>query len=144
MKKSVKSISLFLGISMFAFGMLKFIDPFKSWYTTQVVMSELPFQQLSYWSGQLGEILSGLIFLLLVLYRHKISPKKLTLSLIINNVAIAFMMLVAFYVHIHPNVLNDVLPLKIKPPFIPAFFFALAILNIWLEKRQYTTNDNNE
>tara|TARA_R110002033_G_scaffold37974_1_gene77167 strand:+ start:17080 stop:17514 length:435 start_codon:yes stop_codon:yes gene_type:complete len=141
MKKSVKIISLFLGTSMFAFGTLKFINPFKLWYTTQVVKSELPFQQFSYWAGQLGEIFSGLVFIILVLFQKSIPKKTFELGFTVNNVSIAFMMLVAFYVHIHPNVPNDVLPLKIKPPYIPTFFMILTILNIWMNKRKTTHNN---
>ena len=64
MKKTAAIITAFLGISMFMFGVLKFIDPFKTWYVTQVTKSELPFPSLSYWSGQLGEIVVGLALIL--------------------------------------------------------------------------------
>ncbi|MGR3810341.1 hypothetical protein [Jiulongibacter sp. NS-SX5] len=134
MKKSVKNISIFLGVSMLAFGTLKFINPFKLWYKTQVVTSELPFQQFSYWAGQLGEILSGLALIILVLFQKRIPKKSFYLGFTLINVSIAFMMLVAIYVHTHPDVPNDVLPLKIKPPFIPVLFMVLAILNSWLNK----------
>ena len=142
MKASVKNISLLLGLSMFAFGVLKFINPFKAWYTQQVVASELPFQQFSYWAGQVGEILLGLGFVLLVLLSKRIPPKAYEFGFMFVNISLAFMMLVAVYVHLHPNVPNDVLPLKIKPPFIPVFFIALSALNIWLKKRKAARSIN--
>jgi len=42
------------------------------------------------------------------------------------------MTLTAVYVHLHPNVPADVLPLKIKPPFIPLFFLLIVLSNIIL------------
>ncbi len=43
-------------------------------------------------------------------------------------------MLVAFYVHLHLRVPASVLPLKIRPPFIPGFFLVLALVNIYWGK----------
>ena len=53
------------------------------------------------------------------------------------------MMLVAFYIYVHPNVPADVLPLKISPPFIPGLFLVLAILNLYLKKRIENPQKNN-
>ncbi|UII23366.1 hypothetical protein [Fulvivirga ligni] len=130
MKKSVKVISLFLGVSMFMFGVLKFIDPFKSWYTVQVQSSELPFP--SYWAGQLGEIFSGILFLLLVTRFHSLPAKAFKILFLMDNLLVIIMMVVAFYVHLHPNVPQDVLPLKFRPPVIPAVFLILAVINLVL------------
>ena len=45
---------------------------------------------------------------------------------------VVIMMLTGVYVHLHPNVPADVLPLKIKPPYIPIFFLLVAFSNlIW-------------
>jgi len=41
-------------------------------------------------------------------------------------------MLTAVYVHLNPNVPADVLPLKIKPPYIPLFLLVIALTNIVL------------
>lgn len=136
MNKPTKRISLFLGVSMFAFGTLKFLDPFKLWYTTQIVTSDLPFQQWSYWAGQLGEILCGLVFILLPLFEQRIPTKINKTIFYINNIAIALMMVVAVYVHLHPHVPSDVLPLKIKPPIIPSIFLMISLINIRLYQRK--------
>lgn len=140
MKKSVQTISLFLGVSMFAFGALKFINPFKLWYTTQVVSSELPFQQFSYWAGQLGEIASGLIFILLVFFGKKNPHTRHRSVFTMTNISVIVMMLVAIYVHLHPNVPHEVLPLKIKLPVIPIFFLIFAIINIWLNEKSHNSS----
>lgn len=130
MKKNVKILSIFLGISMFAFGALKFLDPFKMWYQSQISMSELPFPTLSYWAGQIGEIVTGFLLLFLIIYRNKISPSTLKSGFILLNLSIIVMMIVATYIHLHPGVSHDVLPLKIKPPIIPLSFLVLSILNL--------------
>lgn len=133
MNKTSKTLSIFLGASMFAFGTLKFINPFKNWYTVQVQQSELPFEQFSYWSGQVGEILVGMLFLFLV-YRGK-QVAKYSMWFFLANFLTISMMIVAIYVHMHPGVPNDVLPLKIKPPVIPLFFIGLPLLNLFMSRK---------
>lgn len=129
--KTTKYLTGFLGISMFMFGFLKFFDPFKSWYMTQVVASELPLQSLSYWAGQIGEMAAGAV-LLWVLWRGFTSGKML---FYLAHAVIVVMMLVALYVHQHPAVPADVLPMKIKPPFIPATFALLALVNGYMARK---------
>jgi len=124
-----------IGASMLMFGILKFVDPFKTWYTTQLSASEMPFPVLSYWAGQLGEISVGIGFLLLVLNHKKWNSGQINRVLSAGTIIIVIMMLTAVYVHLQPNVPAAVLPLKIKPPFIPGFFLFLAILNWFFQKR---------
>ncbi|MFY0687482.1 MAG: hypothetical protein JXQ90_09970 [Cyclobacteriaceae bacterium] len=138
MNKTVKSISGFLGISMFMFGVLKFVNPFKGWYETQVVASQLPLQGLSYWSGQLGEIVVGMVFIFLVYHAKQL--RKYRHLFTVANIGTIVMMVVAFYVHMHPDVPNDVLPLKIKPPVIPLIFAILPALNIYTVSNEISTN----
>lgn len=135
MKKSIKIISAFLGMSMLVFGVLKFINPFKGWYASQVLYSQLPFSDFSYWSGQIGEIVVGLLLLAFSLTKLGANDKKLDILFLVANFSIIAMMLVAFYVHNHPDVPANVLPLKIKPPVIPAFFLILGAINIFLKFR---------
>ncbi len=139
MNRISKIISGFLGVSMFMFGILKFVNPFKGWYITQVESSELPFQTLSYWFGQLGEIFVGLLFLLLVFRSKTFVKAQKTQFFTLANLATVVMMLVAVYVHLHPNVPHDVLPLKIKPPVIPIFFGVLPVVN-WVFFRLHPYN----
>lgn len=133
MAKANRIITGILGISMFMFGILKFVNPFKDWYSTQVIKSELPFPTLSFWSGQIGEIIIGVFLLYILFFSSKVSKNKFNTIFILGNVGIIIMMIVAFYVHLHPNVPADVLPLKISPPYIPGIFLLLAILNLYLK-----------
>lgn len=129
-----KVTSWFLAISMFMFGVLKFVNPFKDWYSVQVTNSELG--KLSYAMGILGEVAVGTTLIICLLYRRKIQSE--TFNLVTNTAffTIIIMMLTGVYVHLHSNVPADVLPLKIKPPYIPLFFLLLALSNIYLSIRQ--------
>lgn len=128
--KYIKITSWFLAISMFLFGVLKFVNPFKYWYTVQVTNSELG--QLSYSIGIIGEIAVGITLLVCLVYEQRISTKLYTLLTNISFFTISIMMLTAVYVHLHSNVPANVLPLKIKPPYIPLFFLLIALSNIIL------------
>ncbi len=136
MKRSVKSLSIVLGLAMFLFGILKFVNPFKAWYAAQVSASELPFQVWSYWAGQLGEIAVGAALLLIALLPARFRREQITQILYASNLLIVLMMLTAFYVHLHPQVPADVLPLKIRPPFIPGLFLLLALLSMYLHGKK--------
>ena len=141
MTKSVKFITGFLGVSLFMSGILKFVNPVKEWYRIQVMASELPFPEISYWTGQLTEIAVGLGFLFL-LFKHKnLTRNTFNRIFYTGNILITAMMLAAFYVHLHPNVPSDVLPLKIRLPYIPGFFLLLSILNMYQGKE--TSAHNN-
>lgn len=138
--KFIKSISLFVGISLFMFGVLKFVNPFKGWYTAQIANSGLG--ELSYVMGILGELAVGVALISIFLFQSKISHKRLLLTVILASVVVTIMMLTGFYVHLHPNVPADVLPLKIKPPYIPGFFLLLALVNIYLAVKEYRNGNN--
>lgn len=128
--KYTKFTTWFLAISMFMFGILKFVNPFKGWYTVQVTNSGLGL--ISYTMGILGEIAIGTTLILCLIYRQKISSKVYNLLTNISFFTIIIMMLTGVYVHLHPHVPADVLPLKIKPPYIPLFFLLIALSNIIL------------
>jgi hypothetical protein len=135
--KYTKAISLFLGISMFMFGFLKFFDPFKGWYSIQI--SESGLGSVSYGLGILGELVVGTFFLSGQIFRQEIRPKYYTILSALASVAVIVIMSTGTYVHLHPNVPADVLPLKIKPPVIPLFFLSAALLNLLLTWRNYKT-----
>lgn len=128
--KYTKITTWFLAISMFMFGILKFVNPFKGWYTIQVANSGLG--QSSYTLGIAGEIAVGITLFICLIYRKRISTKSYTFFTTVSYSAIIIMMLTGSYVHLHPNVPGDVLPLKIKPPYIPVFFLLIALSNIVL------------
>lgn len=135
MTKANRMITGILGISMFMFGVLKFIDPFKYWYSTQIIKSELPFPILSFWTGQIGEIMVGIALLYILFLGAKISIKNVNRVFTLSHIGIITMMVVAIYVHLHPNVPHDVLPLKISPPYIPGVFLLIATFNLYLKTK---------
>lgn len=128
--KFSKAITWFLGVSMFMFGVLKFFDPFKSWYAVQITQSGLG--ELAYILGIAGELGVGLALLLIMMYGGRISPARHRGVILMTCVTVVVMMATAVYVHLHPAVPVDVLPMKIKPPVIPLFFMMLALINIGL------------
>ncbi|MFD2033567.1 hypothetical protein ACFSKL_02135 [Belliella marina] len=136
--KKYNVIYWFLATSMFMFGVLKFVDPFKGWYEVQITNSGLG--QISYAMGILGEVAVGLTLLLCLIFKQKIPVKACFLLTNISFFTIIMMMLTGVYVHLHPDVPAAVLPLKIKPPYIPLFFLALAVSNIFwsIRKRKST------
>jgi hypothetical protein len=115
--KSVKYISWFLGISMFTFGVLKFVDPFKSWYTVQILQSGLG--GTAYVLGIASEIANRSTVISVLLLEKKITARLLKLVLQGASLAIVAIMIVAIYVHLIPGMPSEVLPLKFKPPVIP-------------------------
>lgn len=126
--KAIKISSWILGVTMFSFGILKFVDPFKSWYTAQITYSGM--SSIMYWLGQIGEIITGILFIYLILNHKYLAGRSFKWLMRLANLGVIIMMLTAFYVHLHPNVPADVLPLKISPPVIPGFFMLIAIYNI--------------
>lgn len=140
MNKINKILTSTLALFMLITGILKFVNPFKAWYKSQIVMSHLPFPTLSYWLGQIGEIFIGIALLCFVIYTESIRSIWNKRFFILVNLGIVAMMLGACYVHLHPNVPSGVLPLKIKPPYIPGILAILAIINI-LAVRERSEHD---
>ncbi|MBD1430008.1 MULTISPECIES: hypothetical protein [Sphingobacterium] len=128
--KYTKITTWFLAIAMFMFGILKFVNPFKGWYTVQIVNSGLG--QISYSMGIMGEIAVGVALFFCLINGQRISKKLYIFLTTISFLTIIIMMLTGVFVHLHPNVPADVLPLKIKPPYIPLFFLVVALSNIYL------------
>lgn len=132
--KQIHFLAAFLGGSIFVFGILKFIDPFRSWYRTQISSSGLG--TAAYWLGIIGEIGVGAMLLLTVINREKFSPGNLRFIGITSTALLVIMMVTGIYVHLHPAVPEAVLPLKIKPPYIPAIFLLAALIHLRLLMRQ--------
>lgn len=120
--------SWFLAASMFMFGVLKFINPFKAWYAVQITNSGLG--NMAYAMGILGETATGILLLLCLLYKRRLQTKTFQLLTTFAYSSIVVIMVTGVYVHLHPAVPAAVLPLKIKPPYIPVFLFVLACLNL--------------
>lgn len=133
-EKVVHGISIFLAVSMFVFGVLKFFDPFKGWYAVQINGSGLG--RSSYWLGIAGEISTGVLLFSSAVLRKHISLKLFRIVITIASAMIVVMMMTGIYVHLNDNVPAAVLPLKIKPPFIPGMFLLLALVNLFLVQQR--------
>jgi hypothetical protein len=130
-----KGLSLFLGVLMFVFGFLKFFQPFHGWFETQIQQSHLPHEAIL--AGKLTEMLTGVLFLLPWL-RRSLTAKSKDQILLIACFMLFTQMAVAIYAHLQPGVPASVLPLGIKPPFIPGFVLLLGLLtayDVWKQLR---------
>ena len=126
--KVLKYNSRFLGTVIFLFGFLKFFDPFRAWFHIQIAKSGLP--PLAVPLGMTGEMCIGLSLLLASSFSQRI--KNLFTPIIASaSAGLIVNMAVATYVHLQPDVPANVLPLGIKPPFIPLAFMLLAGLNLF-------------
>ena len=124
--RSVKTrLSLFLGLLMFTFGFLKFVNPtIDGWFHVQIQESHLPHSAIL--MGKITEIMTGILFLL---PRFRSWPAKWEGRILLIACASLFIeMLVAVYVHLQPGVPPEVLPLGIKPPVIPIFVLLLGVM----------------
>ncbi|BBZ43739.1 hypothetical protein [Mycobacterium parmense] len=126
--KLLKYNSIFLGVFMFMFGFLKYFDPFRTMFDVQITESGLP--RMSIPLGKPGEMAIGLGLLLPTFYRRSI-PKVYGPVVFLASAALVVNMGIATYVHLQPKVPANVLPLGIKPPFIPLFVMFLAIVNLY-------------
>jgi hypothetical protein len=122
-EKTVDIVALTLGVIIFAFGFLKFFDPFRTWFHTQIGRSGLPPGALPL--GMAGEMAIGLAFISSFVARSRLGEVRYAI-IAGACIGLCVMMLVATYVHLHPDVPAEVLPLGIKPPFMPLSFFALS------------------
>jgi hypothetical protein len=123
--KTVKVTSIFLGSMSLYFGALKFVSPFKDWYSAQIESSGLP--DLALPLGIITELITGIIFLFPFLF--PITDQKKLLILTLANSSLITVMSAATIVHLILEVSAGVLPLKIKFPIIPLMFLVVAILN---------------
>jgi hypothetical protein len=123
--KTVKVISIFLGSMSLSFGALKFVDPFRGWYSVQIESSGLP--DLAFTLGIIAELITGTIFLFPFLF--SLTDQKKLLALTLANSSLIIVLTAATIVHLIPEVPASVLPLKIKSPIIPVMFLTIAVLN---------------
>lgn len=129
MNKVLKYNSLFLGTMILLFGGLKLVDPFYTWFHIQIAKSGLPASFIPL--GIAGEISVGLSLLLATAFSGRIRG-FFRLVVALASVGLIVNMAVATYVHLRPEVPASVLPLGIKPPFIPLSVMLLAGVNLFL------------
>lgn len=86
----------------------------------------------SYWLGIFSEILVGLAFIFPFLgKKYEIFSNNVRLLLGVASIGLVLIMFVAIFVHMQPSVPNEVLPLKIKHPLIPAIFTIISFYNLY-------------
>jgi len=103
-------------------------------FANQISLSGLPFPTLSNRARQLGEISTGIALLTLLVFGKKLSPVIADKAFYLANLIIAFIMVVAVYVDLHPNVPAETVPLGSKPPILTVFILFLAGLNMYLHR----------
>ncbi|GAB7066545.1 hypothetical protein JCM12141A_08340 [Mycolicibacterium hodleri] len=119
---------MFLGVFMFMFGFLKYFEPFRTMFEAQITESGMP--RLSIPLGKVGELAIGLGLLLPASFRREI-PHLYRPIVFVASAGLVVNMGVATYVHVQPEVPANVLPLGVKPPFIPLFVMSLAVVNLY-------------
>lgn len=119
---------MFLGVFMFLFGFLKLFEPFRTMFDVQITKSGLP--RFSIPMGKAGEMSIGLGLLLASCFRQTI-PNLYRPIVFVTSTGLIVNMGIATYVHLQPEVPANVLPLGIKPPFIPLFVMFLAAVNLY-------------
>lgn len=139
-KKSLASkmetfLTALLGGFLVMAATVKFFDPFIHMFHAQITQSQLPFPSLSKWAGQLGEMFSGVLFLFVLIVGRRFTGKLIDLIFASASLLTTVIMLVAVYVHLHPNVPAEVLPLQSKPPYLTLVVMMLVGVNAWLHYR---------
>lgn len=124
-----------LGAFMLLGGTAKFFDPFTTMFAQQIALSQLPFPTLSAFAGQTGEISSGLVLLLFFTLGMKLAGGIRENIFYLTHLVIVIIMLVAVYVHLHPDVPAEVLPFQSKPPVVTVIVMLLALLNMVLRRK---------
>ncbi|NKB61477.1 MAG: hypothetical protein GKR95_18935 [Gammaproteobacteria bacterium] len=123
-----------LGAFILLGGVAKFFEPFNTMFSRQISHAQLPFPEISAFAGQFGEIFSGLILVGFFLFGRQLAESPWAKLFNLANLTVVIIMLVAVYVHLHPDVPAEVLPLQSKPPVLTIVIMLLAIVNIWLRR----------
>lgn len=130
--KAQKILTGLLGAFLLMAGTVKFFDPFTTMFAKQIALSELPFPTLSRWAGQLGEMTSGVLLLVVMIGGRKLNTELRNKAMLASTLLTTAIMVVAVYVHLLPSVPAEVLPLQSKPPVMTLIILGLAWLNAYL------------
>jgi len=131
MTTTVNILTTVLGILMFLPGLNKFFEPAKTKFYQQINLSHLPFTDFTYWLGITGELLVGIALVTLVLAHSHLRVGTRDRAFYFLHFVTLFILAVAFYVHLHPNVPAEYLPLA-KPPIFPTPYVIIACANCYL------------
>lgn len=127
-----------LGSFMLLGGVAKFFEPFTTMFAQQITLSRMPFANLAAFSGQAGEIASGVLLLAFFAFGSRLVGPFFDRIFYLTNLLIVVIMLVAVYVHLHLDVPAEVLPFQSKPPVLTIIVLLLAVLNMQLHRRNHS------
>ena len=136
MKKSVKILSGILGFIMLMPGLAKFTEPFKTFIYQHLEIIGFPFPEFMQYAVKFGEIGIGLTLLFLAFKGDKLGEVLRTRVFILANLAVIVTMIVGIYTHLHPDVPAEILPLEYKPPVMGFSYIALALTNLYLNRKK--------
>lgn len=132
MSKHIKTLTIILGFFMLIPGIAKFTEPFKTFIYQHLFIINFPLPNTTQYVVKISEILIGITLLTLAFKKDLFNSNFRKKLFYINHIIIIIMMLVAIYVHMHPNVPAKVLPIEIKAPYMPLFYILLVIINLKL------------
>ena len=132
----IKIITGFLGIGMLLPGLAKFTEPFKTFIYKQLELTGIPFPEVMQHVVKLSEVAIGLTLIYIAFLGNKLSTAFRNKIFYLANSIIIVMMIVAIYVHLHPNVPAEILPLESKPPIMAVAYILLVVLNTYLYRKQ--------
>jgi len=135
MKLPSRIVTAVLGVLMFLPGLNKFFEPAKTKFANQLALSELPFPTVSYWLAIWSEVAVGLTLVILAVVANKLPPALRRNIFYFCHLVIVVMMLVAVYVHLHPDVPAKDLPLA-KAPYMPIAYLFIVGLSIFLNRKR--------
>jgi len=134
MKNPVKVITVVLGVLMFLPGLNKLFEPAKTKLHVQLTLAEVPFTMFTYWLAILGELAVGSLLVILPFIQSRLNPTLRQNLFNLGHLVVTVMMIVAIYVHVHPAVPADVLPLA-KPPYMPIAYLLIVSVNLYLYRK---------
>lgn len=132
----MKIVTGFLGIGMLLPGLGKFTEPFKTFIYKQLSLTGIPFPEVMQHVVKLSEAAIGLTLIYIAFFGNRLSTAFRNKIFYLGNATIIVMMIVAIYVHLHPNVPAEILPLGIKPPIMAVAYILLVVLNTYLYRKQ--------
>lgn len=130
-KISTSIVAFFLFIP----GLVKFTEKFKTFFTKQIELSNIPFPELSFVVGQASEIITGALLFSLLFFWKRFIPTTANKLFTYGNLMVIIIMAVALYVHVHPAVSAEILPFEEKFPYLTLLLIVLASINLYTKKR---------
>lgn len=144
MTSANRIITYYLGAILLVSGSVKFVEPFKVMFRTQIEKSLLPLPDFAFVAGQASEILFGFLLLMLPMMWSRLPETVADRLLLLGHLAVMGIMLLAVYVHLHPAVPAEILPMEEKTPYLAGFTLMMVIVNAVIYRDQVEDEDAHE